>query len=106
MLTDIEMEEKLKQMNEILDNMTIAQRKGWVPKNTKEATKSPLYIGFIQAIKVELDALNEMGLWKTEKLPERMIPINTRFVYDVKWNIKENCFSRLKARLIAQGFRQ
>ena len=93
-------------VNDILDTLTYANYKHYVPKNYKEMIQGELMPGFIDAAKTELKALSDLGAWVVEKLPEGKIPINTRMVFDLKWSIEHGRFERFKCRLCAQGFRQ
>ena len=99
-------QKKREVMEEIIKNMTFAQRKSWVPVNTNQMYQSPLMLAYIDAVLLELNNLNNMGCWTSEPLPEGTIPIGTRFCYDIKWDLANNRFLKAKARLVAKGYAQ
>ena len=99
-------DERKKLQDEILKSLTFAQKNMFVPKHTRDMIINPLALLYLDAMRVEIESLNKMGLWSQMKLPSGVVPIPTRFVFDLKWDLKNNKLAKAKARLIAQGFRQ
>ncbi|XP_074300338.1 uncharacterized protein LOC141631584 [Silene latifolia] len=58
-----------------------------------------------EAMKKEIDALEQNGTWKIVKLPEGKKPIGCKWVYKIKYHAN-GTIERYKARLVAQGFTQ
>ena len=58
-----------------------------------------------EAIAQEIANLKDYGVYKFEKLPPGIRPINSRFIFKIKPN-SDGLVDRFKARLVAQGFRQ
>lgn len=56
-----------------------------------------------QAIKVELDTLEETGTWELVDLPSNLKPIFFRCVYKIKHR-SDGSIERFKARLVAKGY--
>ncbi|XP_074300286.1 uncharacterized protein LOC141631526 [Silene latifolia] len=58
-----------------------------------------------EAMRKEIDALEENGTWKIVSLPEGKKPIGCKWVYKIKYRANGE-IERYKARLVAQGFTQ
>ena len=58
-----------------------------------------------QAMKEELNAMENNNTWTVQPLPSGKQPISCRWIYKVKYN-PDGTVSRYKARLVAQGFTQ
>ena len=93
-------------MNKILDNLTYANIRDYIPNNDRDVARSPLLPKFLESRRSELDNLSKLATWTIEKCPHGTKPINTRFVDTIKWNIEKQCMEKVKSRLVAQGFRQ
>ena len=75
------------------------------PKNYNEAIESTFQEYWNEAIAQEIANLKDYSVYKFEKLPPGVRPINSRFVFKIKPN-SDGLVDRFKARLVAQGFRQ
>jgi len=89
-----------------LSKLSGANRKSHVPNNSHNALKSPLAPFFIQAMVKELAGISKLGVVSLEPLPKGKKAIPCRFVFDIKWDNSLNRLVKMKARLVAQGFRQ
>ncbi|GJT45233.1 putative RNA-directed DNA polymerase [Tanacetum coccineum] len=72
------------------------------PKNFEEASKD---IRWLEAMNLEMEALNRNGTWVLTKLPIGRKPIGNKWVYKVKYKSSGDV-ERFKARLVAKGFNQ
>ncbi|XP_055807046.1 uncharacterized protein LOC129875845 [Solanum dulcamara] len=72
------------------------------PKSYHEACSNPHWI---QAMKEEIQALEDNHTWKLVSLPPGKHPIGCRWVYKVKFRA-DGQIERYKARLIAKGYNQ
>ena len=75
------------------------------PKNYNQAIESTFQEYWNEAIAQEIANLKDYSVYKFEKLPPGVRPINSRFVFKIKPN-SDGLVDRFKARLVAQGFRQ
>ena len=75
------------------------------PENINEALASPQAKYWKQAIKEELDSLQERKTWIITDLPENKRAIGCRWVFKLKTD-SDGKPARFKARLVAQGFGQ
>ena len=75
------------------------------PKNYDAAIKSAFQDFWNEAIAAEIANLKAYGVYKFEKLPPGVKPINTHFIFKIKANAA-GLVDRFKARLVAEGYRQ
>jgi hypothetical protein len=77
-----------------------------VPMTYEEAISDPVHgEAWEQAIKIEIDALNENNTWKEEMPPPGANLVSTKWVFTIKTN-PDGSLERYKARLVARGFSQ
>ncbi|XP_038707314.1 uncharacterized protein LOC120002626 [Tripterygium wilfordii] len=67
------------------------------PKNFTEASKSPHWC---EAMKNEINALDENNTWSMVKLPKDRKAIGSKWIYKIKYN-PDGTIERYKARLVA-----
>ncbi|XP_019228108.1 PREDICTED: uncharacterized protein LOC109209314 [Nicotiana attenuata] len=72
------------------------------PKSFAEANQDPKWI---EAIKVEITALEENNTWSIVPLPPEKVPIGCKWVFKVKYKSSGEV-ERYKARLVAKGYSQ
>lgn len=72
------------------------------PTSYKQAIKDPLWV---QAMKSELQALQQNETWKLVSLPYGKKPIGCKWVYKLKYKA-DGSLERHKARLVAKGYTQ
>ena len=71
----------------------------------EEAKKSSEWKYWEEAIKIELNQLNNMGTWKLVDKPKESIPISNKWVFLKKLN-KAGEVIKYKAQLVAKGCSQ
>ena len=76
-----------------------------IPQHQKIAEKSPEWHLWKQAMAEEMDGLISQSVFANDPIPADIIPVGTRWVYDLKTNA-DGSIQRYKARLVAQGFKQ
>lgn len=72
------------------------------PKSFKQAIQDPKWI---EAMKKEIQALQQNNTWTIESLPEGKKAIDSKWVYKIKYKPNGD-IERYKARLVAKGFTQ
>jgi hypothetical protein len=72
------------------------------PKTYAEASRFDCWV---QAMNVELIALEKTSTWKLVDLPPHVKPIGCRWVYKIKYHA-DGSIERYKARLVAKGYNQ
>ncbi|KAJ0437650.1 putative RNA-directed DNA polymerase [Helianthus annuus] len=72
------------------------------PKSFKQAMQNPKWI---EAMKKEIQALEENNTWTIESLPKGKRAIDSKWVYKIKYKPNGDV-ERYKARLVAKGFTQ
>lgn len=72
------------------------------PKHFKKAIQDPKWI---EAMKKEIQALEQNDTWTLETLPKGKRAIDSKWVYKIKYKPNED-IERYKARLVAKGFTQ
>ena len=72
------------------------------PKHFKQAIKDPRWN---EAVKKEIQALEQNNTWTLESLPEGKRAIDSKWVYKIKYKPNGDV-ERYKARLVAKGFTQ
>jgi hypothetical protein len=70
------------------------------PKTYVEASRFDCWV---QAMNVELTALEKTGTWKLVDFPPHVKPIGCRCVYKIKYHA-DGSIERYKARLVAKGY--
>lgn len=68
---------------------------GHEPRHYFEASRDPEW-------QAEIDALEQNGTWTIEDLPPVKKPIDSKWVYKVKYNSNDS-IERLKARVVVRG---
>jgi transposase InsO family protein len=76
-----------------------------IPKSVKEIAEREDKIKWEQAIKEELDSLEENKTWTLVKRPMNANIVDCKWVFTLK-NDEQGNISRYKARLVAKGFSQ
>jgi hypothetical protein len=77
----------------------------YIPRNYKEAMKSPQAAGWHKATYVEHDSLVEKKVFKVVPLPKGAKTISSKLVFKAKPKPTGD-LSKLKARVVARGFQQ
>ncbi|XP_019251164.1 PREDICTED: uncharacterized protein LOC109230088 [Nicotiana attenuata] len=72
------------------------------PTTFAEAIRDPKWI---EAMKTEIDALQNNNTWEIVTLPEGKTPIGCKWIYKVKYKASGE-IERFKARLVAKGYSQ
>lgn len=72
------------------------------PKNFKQAIQNPKWI---EAMKKEIQALEQNDTWTIKSLPEGKQAIDSKWVYKIKYKPNGD-IERYKARLVTKGFTQ
>ena len=80
--------------------LNASEYKSGVPRNRKEAMKSPQAAGWLDAERAEYNSLMENKTWILVPRPRDKPIVTGRWVYDIKSD------GRLKARFVARGFTQ
>ncbi|KAE8884915.1 hypothetical protein PF010_g28249 [Phytophthora fragariae] len=75
------------------------------PKNVREAMRDPRGEKWKQAIREEIEALEQNGTWKVVKKPENAKLLHTKWVFKLKTHA-DGTIERYKARLVARGDEQ
>lgn len=70
------------------------------PKDYAEAARDPKWV---QAMQIELKALEDNGTWQLSQLPSNKRAIASRWVFTIKYKANGEV-ERYKARLVAKGF--
>lgn len=76
-----------------------------IPNNFNDALRTPQADQWFQAMKDEIQIMNERHVWDIVPKPNECKVIGCKWVYTLKYDEKGN-IARYKARLVAQGFRQ
>jgi hypothetical protein len=76
-----------------------------VPKTYNAALKSPQSADWLEAINLELAAMDRLQVWKVEPIPPGQTLLGSVWVFRVKHNAAGD-FVKFKARLCAQGSSQ
>lgn len=72
------------------------------PATYNEAVKDPRWI---EAMKIEIAALEGNQTWEITSLPEGKKPIGCKWIFKVKYKVTGEV-ERFKARLVAKGYSQ
>lgn len=72
------------------------------PRTFSETSQDPRWM---EAMKAEIQALEENKIWKIVQLPPGKSPIGCKWVFKVKYQAN-GTIERFKARLIAKGYNQ
>jgi Reverse transcriptase (RNA-dependent DNA polymerase) len=91
-----------KHLPESLQNFNTKLMSITIPKNVEEVKRDPRWI---QAMKLEMEALNKNDTWTLTKLPKKKKLVGYRWVYSIKFDANEN-IDRYKARLIIKEYTQ
>ncbi|CAF0996295.1 unnamed protein product [Brachionus calyciflorus] len=75
------------------------------PTTFDEAINFPMKKNWNEAIKSEINSLEENDVWSFAKLPDGMKTIKTKWLFKIKRNAKNEPV-RYKARLVAKGYDQ
>ena len=76
------------------------------PLTMNEAKRSPEWELWLESMKKEFNALQEMGVFglvKRKDLPKKARVVKTKWVYKIKQN-SDGSISKYKSQLVAQGF--
>lgn len=76
-----------------------------VPKNFKQAMKSPEHDEWAKAIAVELSNLEQMRVWVIRHMPQDRKALDGRWVFATKPGVEKGTL-RFKARFVAKGYTQ
>ena len=75
------------------------------PLTPCEAQKSPVWPEWKKAIDIELEQLQQMGIWKLISCPKDTVPITNKWVFLTKYN-KQGELIKYKAHLVTKGCAQ
>lgn len=73
-----------------------------IPKTAPEALQNE---NWINAMKIEMEALKKNKTWDLVKLPKVKKPVGCRWVFTLKYN-SDGTLERYKAQLVAKGYTQ